>query len=59
MNNGETSHTIAARDGSWSTGTLAPGMFEHVTVDTPGTFLFHCVDHPWAIGELTVEPSGQ
>ena len=59
MNNGETLHTIAARDGSWSTGTLAPGMFEHVTVDTPGTFLFHCVDHPWAIGELTVEPSGQ
>ena len=56
INNGEISHTIAARDGSWATNTLSPGMFEYVTVEEPGTFLYHCTEHPWAIGEVTVEP---
>ena len=55
VNNGELSHTIAARDGSWSTGTLQPAMTGYVTFDEPGTFLYHCTDHPWAIGEITVE----
>ena len=55
VNNGETSHTIAARDGSWSTGLLAPAMSAYVTFDEPGTFLYHSVEHPWAIGEITVE----
>ena len=56
VNNGETSHTVAARDGSWSTGALAPATSGYVTFDEPGTFLYHCTDHPWAIGEVTVEP---
>ena len=55
-NNGEMTHTVAARDGSWSTGALAPGMWAFVTFDRPGTFLYHCEDHPWAVGEITVEP---
>ena len=55
INNGEMAHTIAARDGSWTTDTIAPGLFEYVAFDTPGTFLFHCTDHPWALGEITVE----
>ena len=55
INNGEMSHTIAARDGSWSTGTLPPALMGYVTFDEPGTFLYHCTDHPWAIGEVTVE----
>ena len=55
VNNGETSHTVAARDGSWSTGPLAPAASGYVTFDEPGTFLYHCADHPWAIGEITVE----
>ena len=56
INNGEMAHTIAARDGSWTTGTIVPGLFEYVAFDSPGMFLFHCTDHPWAIGEITVEP---
>ena len=55
-NNGELSHTVAARDGSWSTGPLAPGTWGFVTFDTPGTFLYHCEEHPWAVGEITVDP---
>ena len=56
VNNGEIAHTVAARDGSWSTATLEPATWEFMTFDEPGTFLYHCTDHPWAIGELTVEP---
>ena len=48
-------HTIAARDGSWSTGTLPPTLTGYVTFDEPGMFLYDCTDHPWAIGEITVE----
>ena len=55
-NNGEIAHTVAARDGSWSTGTLEPGLWDFVTFDDPGTFLYHCEDHPWAVGEITVDP---
>ncbi|MCH7749842.1 MAG: PQQ-binding-like beta-propeller repeat protein [Acidobacteria bacterium] len=56
LNNGEMAHTIAARDGGWTTATLEPATWEFVTFDEPGTFLYHCTDHPWAIGEITVEP---
>ena len=56
VNNGEIAHTVSARDGSWTTSTLEPAMWDYVTFDEPGTFLYHCTDHPWAIGEITVEP---
>ena len=49
-------HTIAARDASWATQMLEPAAWEFVTLDQPGTFLYHCTDHPWAIGEITVVP---
>jgi len=55
VNNGRMPHTIAARDGSWTTGTLQPAMTGYVTFDEPGTFLYHSTEHPWAIGEITVE----
>jgi len=54
-NNGEMVHTVAARDGSWTTSALEPATWEFVTFDQPGRFLYHCIDHPWAIGEITVE----
>jgi plastocyanin len=54
VNNGEIAHTVAARDGSWTTGPIEPAMWTYVTFDQPGTILYHCTEHPWAIGELTV-----
>ena len=56
INNGELAHAIEARDGSWTTGAIEPGLFGYVAFDTPGTFPFHCADHPWALGEITVAP---
>jgi len=31
-------------------------LFGTVTFDQIGTFLFHCDEHPWALGEITVVP---
>ena len=56
VNNGRIRHALAARDGSWSSGALPPAKSFYVQLNTPGTFLYHCTEHPWAIGQLTVEP---
>jgi len=47
-------HTIAARDGSWTSGPIAPGASGSVTVMKPGVYEYRCVEHPWSMGELTV-----
>ena len=54
VNNGELGHTVVAQDDSWTTGLIEPGLFGTVTFDQTGTFLFHCDEHPWALGEVTV-----
>ena len=55
INNGEEAHTIAARDGSWATDAIQSAEWGYATFDQVGTFLYHCADHPWAIGQITVE----
>jgi quinohemoprotein ethanol dehydrogenase len=47
-------HTITARDGSWTSGPIAPGGKATVTVSKPGVYEYRCVEHPWSMGELTV-----
>lgn len=49
------SHTLRARDGSWTTGTIAPGQNATVTVTKPGTYDYECAEHPWSIGQLVVQ----
>jgi plastocyanin len=56
VNNGRLAHTVAAEDGSWTTGRLAPLEAGAVTFDRPGTYTYICVDHPWAKAQLIVEP---
>jgi plastocyanin len=48
-------HTVRARDGSWTTGTIAAGGSASVTVMSPGTYDYRCDEHPWSIGQLIVE----
>lgn len=55
VNNGLMTHTVAALDGSWSTGPLTLGETGYIKLDKPGTHTYACKDHPWARGELTVE----
>jgi quinohemoprotein ethanol dehydrogenase len=54
-NNGTMTHTVEAVDGSWSTGPLNPLDIGTVTFDKPGTYVYHCKEHPWAYGEIIVE----
>jgi hypothetical protein len=52
---GEVRHTIAARDGSWTTGPIRPGESATVTVTKPGEYEYVCSDHLWSMGQLIVE----
>jgi alcohol dehydrogenase (cytochrome c) len=56
VNNGRVAHRLAARDGKWDSGLLPPAKSHYVVFDTPGTHLYHCTEHLWAIGQVTVEP---
>jgi alcohol dehydrogenase (cytochrome c) len=47
--------TIAARDGSWATSTIAPGAAATVTVAKAGTYEYVCKERPWSYGQLIVE----
>jgi plastocyanin len=48
-------HTITARDGSWATGVIQPGSSGTVTIAKAGTYEYICKEHPWSIGQLTVD----
>jgi alcohol dehydrogenase (cytochrome c) len=54
-NTTSTGRTIAARDGSWTTGTIAPGGSETVTITKPGIYEYICKERPWSFGQLIVE----
>ena len=47
-------HTITARDGSWTSGPIAPGATASVTMTRAGVYEYRCIEHPWSMGELTV-----
>lgn len=58
VNNGKVRHEIAALDGSWSTGPLAPTEQAWLAFDAPGTHVYACKDHPWSYGQIVVVPAG-
>ena len=55
VNNGQVPHTIAALDGAWTAGTLKMAETGYVKIDKPATYRYACKEHPWAVGELTIE----
>ena len=54
VNNGRMPHTIVARDGTWTTGTLYSADSAAITFDKTGTYLYYTKDRPWAMGEVIV-----
>ena len=48
-------HTVAARDGSWTTGPIAPGESGSVVLDAAGEHEYVGTRHPWSIGQLVIE----
>jgi plastocyanin len=55
VNRGKRTHTISARDGSWTTGPIAAGRSKSMNMPKTGRYSFICREHPWSTGELIVE----
>jgi plastocyanin len=54
VNNGPSSHTATANDGSFNTGVLQKGQSASVVFHQPGTFPYHCSIHPFMHGTVVV-----
>lgn len=53
-NNDTAPHTVSADDGSFDSGNIAPGATATITLDTAGTFAYHCNVHNSMKGSITV-----
>jgi plastocyanin len=53
-NNDREAHTSTGDDGSWNSGTIAPGANFSRTFPSAGTFVYHCTIHPNMVGTVTV-----
>lgn len=53
-NNDSVPHTVTADDGSFSSGTLAPGATFSRTFPAAGSVAYHCAIHPSMRGTLTI-----
>ena len=53
-NNDVTAHTSTGDDGSWNSGSIAPGASFSKTFPSAGTFVYHCTIHPGMVGTVTV-----
>lgn len=53
-NEGTEAHTATAEDGSFDSGSMAPGAEFQFTFTKPGTFTYKCTPHPWATGTVKV-----
>ena len=56
MNNGRMVHAMKAEDGSWTLGPFKPAQQGSVRFEKPGTYIYHCREHPGAIGQIVVRP---
>jgi plastocyanin len=54
-NNGPSTHTVTADDGSFDSGNLNAGKTFSHTFQTAGTFSYHCTVHPFMKAEVVVQ----
>jgi plastocyanin len=50
-----TTHNITATNGSFSSGSMAPGRTFTMTLPTAGTIAYRCTIHPQMSGTITVQ----
>lgn len=53
-NNDSTAHSLTAGNGSFDTGILSNGKSKTLTLESVGSFDFHCTPHPSMTGTVTV-----
>ncbi len=56
VNSGALTHTITSKDASWTTGTLKEAESGYVRFENAGEFTYECEEHPWAMGQVFVDP---
>lgn len=54
-NNDNTQHTATADGGQWNSGLVNPGASFSVTLNTPGTYHYHCTIHSFMNGTIVVQ----
>jgi plastocyanin len=54
-NNGPSTHTVTADDGSFDSGNLSQGKTFSHTFQTAGTFTYHCSIHPFMTATVIVQ----
>jgi plastocyanin len=55
VNNDSVTHTSTGDANAWSSGNIAPGGSFNLTVNTTGTFTYHCLIHPGMVGTVNVQ----
>jgi plastocyanin len=53
-NNDMVPHTVTADDGSWDSGTIAPGATWRRRFEQAGDYAYHCTPHPYMKGAVIV-----
>ena len=48
-------HTATENGGGFNTGRIKPGATASVTFKRPGTYVFHCMIHPFMHGKIVVK----
>ena len=54
-NNDNVAHTASANDGTWDSGSIAPGASFSRTFPAAGSFPYKCTFHPGMVGTVTVQ----
>jgi len=54
-NNDSVAHTATANDGTWDSGSIAPGATFSRTFPAAGSFPYKCTIHPGMVGTVTVQ----
>jgi plastocyanin len=54
INTDAVAHTSTSNGSGWNSGTIAPGQLFSSTLQTAGTFAYHCAIHPGMVGTVTV-----
>jgi plastocyanin len=52
---GGVAHTSTADGNGWTSGLISPGTAFTTTINTTGTFEYHCEPHPFMKGTVVVE----
>lgn len=53
-NNDMVAHTVTADDGSWDSGSIAPGATWRRRFEQAGDYAYHCTPHPYMKGAVIV-----